>query len=239
MGKFAKWIGGGLGWAFLGPVGGILGFLIGSVMDEETVTKKQVRGKTTTGDFVTSMLVLVAAVLKADGKVMKSELDVVKNYFIRTFGKESASEALVMLRSLLKQDIPVRDVSIQIGRKLDYSSRLQLLHFLYNIAVADGNIHDKEIEVIDLIANNMGLSYKDRESIKSMFVKKKDSYYKILEIEPDAGNEEVKKAYRKMALKYHPDKVSHLGEDFKKVAEEKFQKVNEAYQHIRKERNMD
>jgi len=239
MGKFAKWIGGGLGWAFLGPVGGILGFLIGSVMDEETVTKKQVRGKTTTGDFVTSMLVLVAAVLKADGKVMKSELDVVKNYFIRTFGKESASEALVMLRSLLKQDIPVRDVSIQIGRKLDYSSRLQLLHFLYNIAVADGNIHDKEIEVIDLIANNMGLSYKDRESIKSMFVKKKDSYYKILEIEPDAGNEEVKKAYRKMALKYHPDKVSHLGEDFKKVAEEKFQKVNEAYQYIRKERNMD
>lgn len=228
-----------MGWAFLGPVGGILGFLIGSVMDEETVTKKQVRGKTTTGDFVTSMLVLVAAVLKADGKVMKSELDVVKNYFIRTFGKESASEALVMLRGLLKQDIPVRDVSIQIGRKLDYSSRLQLLHFLYNIAVADGNIHDKEIEVIDLIANNMGLSYKDRESIKSMFVKKKDSYYKILEIEPDAGNEEVKKAYRKMALKYHPDKVSHLGEDFKKVAEEKFQKVNEAYQYIRKERNMD
>ncbi len=239
MGKFAKWIGGGLGWAFLGPVGGILGFLIGSVMDEETITKKQVRGTTTTGDFATSLLVLVAAVLKADGKVMKSELDIVKQYFIRTFGKESASEALIMLRGLLKQNIPVKDVSYQIGKKVDYSSRLQLLHFLYDIAGADGKINDKEIQVIDFIARNMGLSLKDSESIKSMFVKKKDSYYKILEIEPDASNDEVKKAYRRMALKYHPDKVSHLGDDFKKVAEEKFQKVNEAYQYIRKERKID
>src|SRR6056297_2959988 len=124
MGKFAKWIGGGLGWAFLGPVGGILGFLIGSVMDQDTINRKSVSGRTTPGDFATSLLVLVAAVLKADGKVMKSELEVVKQYFIQTFGRESASEALIMLRGLLKQNIPVKDVSYQIGKKVDYSSCL-------------------------------------------------------------------------------------------------------------------
>jgi DnaJ like chaperone protein len=71
-----------------------------------------------------------------------------------------------------------------------------------------------------------------------MFVKDTDSAYKILEIEPNATNEEVKKAYKKMAVKYHPDKVSHLGEDVRKAAEEKFQNLNAAYNEIKKQRGI-
>ena len=65
-----------------------------------------------------------------------------------------------------------------------------------------------------------------------------DNDYKILEISPDASDEEVKKAYRAAAKKHHPDKVSHLGEDVRKAAEEKFAQVNEAYERIKKARGM-
>ena len=83
-----------------------------------------------------------------------------------------------------------------------------------------------------------GLLSSDFLSIKNMFIPETDSVYKILEVDPSATDDEVKKAYRRMAMKYHPDKVSHLGEDFRKIADEKFKKVNEAYEKIKKERNI-
>lgn len=239
MGKFTKWIAGGLGWAFLGPLGGILGFVLGSIFDEaKDQQKTSGYNMTTTGGYAMSLLVLVAAVMKADEKVLRSELDYVKKYFIQNFGEDSAGEALKMLRDLLKQDIPVKNVCVQIRQNLDYSSRLQLIHFLFGIAAADGQVHAKEQELIEFICYHLGISDKDRDSIKSMFVEDTQSAYKILEIDPNASDQEVKKAYRKMANKYHPDKVSHLGEDFQKAANQKFQKVNEAYEKIKKERDL-
>ena len=107
MGKFGKWIGGGLGWALGGPLGAILGFTIGSMVDggQEAVkrgTRGGYSGRTTTGGYVMSLLVLVAAVMKADGKVLKSELDYVKKFMVHNFGEDSAQEAIKMLRDLLK-----------------------------------------------------------------------------------------------------------------------------------------
>ncbi|WP_299580187.1 TerB family tellurite resistance protein [uncultured Sunxiuqinia sp.] len=244
MGKFAKWVAGGLGWAFFGPLGGILGFVVGSMVDSEAgaappphQTATDARRRTTTGGYVMSLLVLVAAVMKADGKVLKSELDYVKQFFVRSFGASSAQEAIKMLRDILNQNIPVADVCRQIQKNMDYSSRLQLLHFLFGIAQADGSVDETEKNMIRMIAQTMGISQKDLESIQSMFVPNTDSAYKILEVERSASNDEIKKAYRKMAMKYHPDKVSYLGDDFQNAAKEKFQKVNEAYENIKKERN--
>jgi DnaJ like chaperone protein len=121
---------------------------------------------------------------------------------------------------------------------MDYASRLQLMHLLFGVAGADGSFHSSEIKIIEMISTNLGISTSDYCSIRNMFIPETDSAYKILEIEPSATNEELKKAYRKIALKYHPDKVSHLGEDFRKTADEKFKKVNEAYEKIKKERNL-
>lgn len=237
MGKFGKWIAGGLGWAFFGPLGGILGFALGALLEESPNIKSQLK-KTTTGAFAMSLLVLLAAVMKADGKVVKSELDFVKQYLIKAFGPESAKEALTMLRSIIKQEIPLNDVCNQIRQNMNYSSRLQLLHLLYGVSNADARINEKELEVIERIATQMGISSKDKDSVKYMFLPKTDAYYKILEITPSASDEDIKKAYRKMAMKYHPDKVSHLGEDFQKFANDKFKKVNGAYNNIKKERNI-
>lgn len=241
MGIFGKWLGGGLGFVMGGPIGGLLGFLVGSVIDSTTVHTSTYRtgtARTTQGDFGMSLLVLVAAVMKADGKIVKSELDYVKQFFVRQFGQESAKQALLMLKDILKQEIPVQDVCLQIRSNMDYSSRLQLLHILFNVSLADTNIHPSEISVIEKIAGFLGVASNDFLSIKNMFIPETDSSYKILEIEPSCSNDEVKKAYRRMAMKYHPDKVSHLGDDFRKSAEEKFKKVNEAYDRIKKERNM-
>jgi DnaJ like chaperone protein len=238
FGKFGKWITGGLGFVLLGPIGGIVGFALGAFLEKDDKKGIEKSKNTAQGDFAMSLLVLVAAVMKADKKILKSELDYVKGFFIKNFGTETTKGLMLMLRDMLKKEIPVQDVSRQIGANLDYSSRLQLLHFLFGIAQADGQIHNTEIRIIDLISTYMGINYSDLDSIKSMFIAQIDSSYKILEISKSADNDEVKKAYKKMAIKYHPDKVSHLGEDFQNIAKEKFQKVNEAFNKIKKERRM-
>jgi DnaJ like chaperone protein len=239
MAGFGKWIGGGLGWAFMGPLGGLLGFAIGSMFDKaQGTTFEEIPGRTQGGDVVASLLVLTAAMMKADGKVLKSELNYVKNFLVQQFGTEAAKQHLITLKVLLEKDIPVQDVAAQIKMYMDYSSRLQLLHYLWGIAAADNDIAPEEVRLIELISSYMGISGADHDSIKAMFVEDTDSAYKILEISPDASDAEVKKAFRDMALKYHPDRVSHLGDDLKKAAEEKFKKVNEAYEKIKKERGI-
>lgn len=243
MAKFGKWIGAGLGAFAFGPVGAIIGFIAGSAVDarqqqSQGSTKYQGPQRPTTGGYVMSLLVLVAAIMKADGKTMKSELNYVKAFFVRNFGAQSANEAIGLLRDLLNQNIPVSDVCRQIQHYMDYSSRLQLLHFLFGIAQADGEIHPNEEKLIDHIGIQLGINPADYQSIKAMFVQNIDSAYKILEIESTATNDEVKKAYRRMAMKYHPDKVSYLGNDFQKAAKDKFQKVNKAYEEIKKQRNI-
>jgi DnaJ like chaperone protein len=237
--KFGKWIGGGVGWALFGPIGALLGFAFGAVVDNISITSLQTKvSPTQHGDFIASLLVLTAAVMKADGNVVKSELEYVKRTFLSQFGEEPTRQYMLMLRDILKQDIPVHEVCQQIKLYMDYSSRLQLLHYLFGISSSDNQIHSSEIDIIEQIASNLGISHQDISSIKAMFVKDTGSMYRVLEIDPSASDEEVKKAYRRMAVKYHPDKVSHLGMDMQKAAQEKFQQLNAAYEEIKKQRGI-
>lgn len=243
MAKFGKWIGGGLGWAFGGPIGAILGFALGSVVDQslkiEAPPNQRAKGYSSKpGDFGASLLVLVAAVMNADGKVLKVELDYVRKFFRKQFGTERTKQHLLLLRELLKQDIPVEEVCLQIKTYTMYPARLQLLHLLFGVAASDGNIHSSEMEVIKKIARYLGVQEKDYISIRAMFFKETGAEYKILEIDKNASNDEVKKAYRRMAVKFHPDKVIHMGEEYKEAAKQKFQKVQEAYEKIKRERVM-
>lgn len=237
MAKFGKWIGAGLGWAFGGPIGAVIGLGVGYIFD----TAQQsdiIRGysRTTTGDFAVSMLVLFAAVMKADNKIMRSELDYIKAFLVKKFGVSSANEALKMLQGIINQNIPLADICYQIRDRLEYHSRLELLHLLYGIALADGSIHSTELNLIKQIANYLEINSGDEQSIRSMFLKDNESAYKILGVDRNATVEEIKKVYRKLAIEFHPDKVSYLGEEFRKDADEKFRKINEAYEKIKKEK---
>lgn len=248
MVKFGKWLGGGLGFVLGGPIGGIVGFAVGSLFDNAEIhverqgsTNKRsshYTQRTAQGDFAISLLVLSAAVMKSDGRTLKSELDYVHQFFRRQFGDAAAQEQMLLLREILKKDIPIDDVCFQIKRNLPLGARLQLLHYLFGISLADGEVHPEELKTIEHIAHSMGISMNDMLSIKAMYFKDTESDYKILEITKDASDEEVKKSYRKMAMKFHPDKVSGMGESVEQAANEKFRKVQEAYENIKKSRGI-
>jgi DnaJ like chaperone protein len=174
--------------------------------------------------------------MKSDGRTMKSELDYVKTFLVRQFGEQNAIAQVQMLKEILKQEIPLRDVCLQIRQYMPHAERLQLIHYLFGISKADGHVHPDELTTIESIAGYLGVSIADFNSLKAMYFKDTNSDYKILEIEPSASDEEVKKAYRKMAVKFHPDKVAALGEEVQHAAKEKFQKVQEAYENIKKHR---
>lgn len=242
MGFLGSLLGAGLGWWLLGPIGGIMGLVFGHLSEENSsfINKDdQQRSAQNRNGFLASLLVLMAAVMKADGKVVRAELDFVKRSLVGTFGEKQAADALLMLRNILKQDIPINDVVLQIRRNLKYPSKLELIHLLYGIALSDGNFSKAEQLLIQNIAIGLGISPSDFDSIKATFGGADISTaYKILEIDETVSDAELKKAYRRMAVRYHPDKVAQLGDDVKKSAEEKFKKVGEAYEIIKKERGI-
>ena len=190
-------------------------------------------------DFELNLLSLCSVVIKADGKVSQSEMDYVQRYFVSTYGKEKANAIFRTFNEVIKK----REISTQ--RICDYMNlrtrvevRLQLIHFLFGIAQADGSVSPAEINKIQEIAGYLRIGIQDFESIKAMFIKSADNAYKILEIEKSASDDEVKKAYRTMAKKYHPDRVNNEDEAIKKGAEEKFKEVQIAYETIQKERGI-
>ena len=247
MANFLKWLGGGIGWAAGGPIGAILGFALGSMIDGMQSGKYEYEPhsqpnfntpQTTPNDFIVSLLILSSAVMKSDQKVLKSELDYVKQFLHRQFGASEAERQLLMLREFLKKDYDLNDVGNQIKLYMEYPSRLQLMHFLFGLASADSQVHPSELQIISQLSEILGIKNSDFESIKAMFVKDTTSIYRILEVTPDASDEELKKAYRRMALKYHPDRVAHLGEDVQKAANSKFQELNAAYEQVKKQRGI-
>jgi DnaJ like chaperone protein len=242
MSTWSKWLWGGLGWAVGGPIGGILGFALGAMTEQQSnqvyPSGSPSNVHSTPGDFGSALLVLCAALMKADNQLLKSELDYVKNFFTRQFGPEYTRERMILFREILKQDIQLESVCRQVSQHLNYSSRLELMHLLFGLANADKAIHESELNVLQQIAQYTGVSQPDFNSIKAMFVKDKDALYKMLEVDEKSSDDELKKAYRRMAMKYHPDKVHHLGPDFQKDAQEKFKKINEAYEELKKQRGV-
>ena len=231
-----KWIGAGAGFLLgFGPIGAIIGYMIGKNIS----IGKMDQGK----EFEISLLILSSVVIKSDGKVLKSELEYVKRFFTNTFGVRKTNQYFKIFNEINKKDLnsKLRQVCLQLNSHINHSHRLEIVHFLFGVAAADNEIHQKEIDTIERIATYMNINPYDFESIKSMISAKGSSnsekWYKILGLTKNATAADVKKAYRKMAVKYHPDKLIGVSEDIKKLAEEKFLAVKEAYEKIMKSRN--
>lgn len=248
MGIFKKIIAGGLGWTLGGPIGAIIGVMMASLFDSnknvdyQTIDNKDYRRSNSTrpDDFQVVLLILMAAVVKADGKVVKPELSVVKRFLVQNYGEDGARDAWQILNQLLKQNINIADVATQCASNLNYSTRLQLINMLFSIAAGDGAVNTAEIYVIRNIAYYMRINDVDLTSISAMFTKQTnpDWAYQILELSPNCTDDEIKKAYRRMAMKYHPDKVNSLGEEVRQNATEKFRKVKEAYDYLKEQRGI-
>lgn len=242
-----KWIAALLGFSLFRYPGAILGFLVGSLLDSQfgksgrsqSVLGDLTRQKVSPADFELNLLSLCSIVIKADGKVSQTEMDYVRQYFVSTYGKEKANAIFRTFNEVSKnREISAQRISTFLNQRTRYEVRLQLLHFLFGIAQADGNVSTAEVNKIQEIAGYLRVAFRDFESIKAMFVKSADTSYKILEIQKSATDDEVKKAYRTMAKKYHPDRVNTENEAIKRGAEEKFKQVQKAYEAIQKERGM-
>ena len=219
-----------IGYTFFRLPGAFMGFFIGSFLSPKVQ-------KISSKDFEINLLALASLVIKADGKVTQNELDFVRRYFISAYGKNRANEVFKIFNQNVKnKGISVSKISRLFNLALNYESRLQVIHFLFGIAKADGNISELEIKKLLEFSNLFKLSYADFLSIKAMFVQESDNAYKILEVDKTATNDEIKKSYRELAKKHHPDKVQHLGDAYVKAAQDKFQQIQKAYQNIKNER---
>ena len=240
-----KWVTAILGYTYFRFGGAILGYFIGSILEQlfrqdrrnpfSSVQSQRMQ----TNQVQLNLLSLAAIIIKADGKVDERELRFVRNYFITNYGEAYASSIFAKFNTEVKKEQQnLNEITRLFVQRAPYETRLQILHFLFAIANADGHVAEVEVQKILQIANALQLRSMDFESIKAMFVKSADNAYKILEISPSATDTEVKKAYRTMAKKYHPDKLQTDDAALKKGAQEKFQQVQAAYETIQKERGL-
>ena len=201
-------------------------------------TQAQRRQQTQSGDFMISLIMLSAVVMRSDKQVTASEKKYVQQFMRKQFGQAQASQSTQIIDRVLQQKFSTREICMQIKQFMDHSSRLQMVQYLFGVAKADGYVDDVEVTIIEKIAGYLGISTRDYESIKAMFYDSRASAYKVLEVPKSASNDEIKKAYRRLAKKYHPDKVKHLGEAHQQSAKEKFQKLQDAYELVKKERRI-
>lgn len=258
MGLRHTFFGAGVGFITAGPIGALLGAVLGSLWGEtrehKRVSQSTARSKMDqkqTSEFTYSLLILFACVIKADEQTTKSEINFVKEYLIKEFGSENAREMMQVLKSLLGKEINIKSICDQIRVNTDYYFRLELVHLLFKLAACDGSIEPREFTAIRDIALGLSLGQLDFIRIASMFSQfsyqgrsgsrnsrnrsyfnnegKLDNAYNILGIKKGISKGGVKSAYRKLSKEYHPDKVAHLGEEYQKIAQEKFIKIKDAY----------
>ncbi|MBR4773026.1 MAG: TerB family tellurite resistance protein [Bacteroidales bacterium] len=257
MSTFMKWLFAGLGWAIGGPIGGLLGYFLGKAIspdkqigdgeEQAFYHRGPYRNTGTQQDVNVALMVLIAAVMKVDGQVKRSELDYVKKFLLANYGEERGRQMLKVLQQMVQRDIPIDQVCAQIKVNTDYSTRYHMVDFLFGIGGADGEFHQTEINMLRLIAQYLGISASDYTSIHERHVgyssnqsfthssNQKDPY-RVLGIDSSATDDEVKKAYRRMAMKYHPDRVAGMSEEMQRNAAEQMKEINQAYETIKQRR---
>lgn len=238
---------------------GVIGFFIGSMFDQsQRIRKGQQNGEsgqrsgqsfddifsyyrqqTQRYDFPTQLMALSAYIMKSDGRVVKAELDYVKKFFTHQFGPKFNTTHLQSLKNFLDApSLPIEEICTDIRMRTQVEIRIQLLHYLFGIAQSDGEVSQSEIDTLHRIAHLLHVPEMDFRSLQGMFKHNIDGDYETLGIEKSATDEEVKKAYRQMAVRYHPDKVASMGEEYQTGAKEKFQSIQHAYDNIKKARGI-
>lgn len=259
-----KWIGGFLGFMTGGPLGALAGFALGALFDKGLDSVNEDSGNQQAyahsnrsyegqrNSFMFSLLVLTSYIIKADGRVMHSEMELVRRFLSQNFGEQAKQQGEEILLKLFEQQkrlgmaeyrTVIQDSCHQIRANMAYEQRLQLLNFLVMIAQADGQVPAEELTALKEVTYHLGLSADELDQMLNLrsgasSASSLGDAYRVLGISPSATNDEVKSAYRKMALKHHPDKVAALGEDVRRAAEKKFQEINDAKERIFKARGL-
>lgn len=197
--------------------------------------------------FTEILVRIIVHMIRADNVIDPREIESVLRFFANRLGYSRPQLIWIqdLMQFALRNPEPVEQVAAVFKSQFNYESRLILIELLYNIALADNQLVQSEVELMNRIVQLLEIDSVDHLRIRAWFVNEpgretpSDSnyYYTVLGVTPGATPEEIKKAYREATKKYHPDKVFTLGEEYKKLAEEKMREINKAYEVLTKNVN--
>lgn len=248
MGFTGSLLGGVIGWALAGPLGGIVGSIIGGSVRGGIGTSgmagrigpSPMPGSAQRGNdgpsAAIALVVLMAAVTRADDRVSRGEVSYVKNFLIQSFGRDNAGDLMQVYKQALEKDLDLTPICRQVRAALPPAAVGQLIHALIGLVQADQEAHDSEIAVVREIAGRLGMSADELARIEAMYWSDATHAYQVLGARKSDSMDEIKSKYRELVKKYHPDKVGHLGAEFRELANTKFRQVQEAFETIEKSR---
>lgn len=265
--KGGKFLGAALGYTFGGPFGALLGAAIGYAVDEDSgasgaaaVPGKGGRPGFTKGSereiaYVETLVLFLTGAARADGRVTGEKVETIRRFFGEQLGYGGPQLALIkrLIDESFRKAVDLPRECAAIAARTVYEERLFLIQLAYRVSVADGELAGSEEAYIGRAARLFGVEEQDLVMIAERFARFREGAgdgsggpgpravpnpYAVLGVSPSAGDEEIQKAYRLLAAKYHPDKVLHLGQEFIDLAHRKFTIIALAYDTIRKERGL-
>ena len=197
--------------------------------------------------FVWLLVQILINIAKIDGNVSKEEISTIHRFFQQNLRYDQTK--MFWVKEIIKEAVDstesMESLLLEFRNTFAYEPRLILLELIYQILYAKGQVPEAELKIARDIANYLQIKDYDKRTIEAKYKYGNqqrtgtsqgtaDHYYAILGLEPGADQDAIKKAYRKLSMKYHPDKVRHLGEEFRTVAEEKMKEINGAYDFFKK-----
>lgn len=197
--------------------------------------------------FVWLLIQILINIAKIDGRITKEEISTIQRFF--QYNLHYSQDQMFWVKELIKEAVaatqPMESLLQEFRTTFTYEPRLILLELVYQILYTKSEVSEAELTVARNIAAYLQISPYDQRTIEAKYMYRRQQpgaaprdssaqYYAVLGLEPGADMETIKKAYRTLSMKYHPDKVVHLGEEFRRVAEEKMKEINVAYEYLKK-----
>ncbi len=193
--------------------------------------------------FVFLLVNILVKISQIDGRVTREEISTIRRFFQQNLHYSQSQLFWVkdLIKEALNSPVSLDNLLNEFRHKFAYEPRLILLELIYQLLFTKEIVADPELQLARNIAEYLDIPYYEWQAIEARYgirrqktISEEVRYYKILGIKPGADFEEIKSAYRKLSMKYHPDKVGNLGEEFKRVAEEKMKDLNAAYEYLQK-----